>query len=233
MAKIEDALEKELNISHPTDHHGVYPTMHGNLHDPTTQNGGTYMDHRPDNLADVEKRRESHEQGRNNSTYSRPAAPDRRETGVDVSAAQAEFAELGRQLTGLSQASRRLSRTQSRRSAKGGLQDVEKAVSSEQGSEEGEPFDLETYMRGNKQMEDEAGIKAKQIGVLWEGLTVSGVGGVKNYVQTFPDAFVNFFNVWGTFQSLFGLGKKGREVDILNGFKGVAKPGEMVLVLGR
>ena len=32
---------------------------------------------------------------------------------------------------------------------------------------------------------------------------------------------------------MLGLGKKGREFDILKDFKGVAKPGEMVLVLGR
>jgi len=32
---------------------------------------------------------------------------------------------------------------------------------------------------------------------------------------------------------IFGYGKKGREVDILKNFRGVAKPGEMVLVLGK
>jgi ATP-binding cassette subfamily G (WHITE) protein 2 (SNQ2) len=44
---------------------------------------------------------------------------------------------------------------------------------------------------------------------------------------------VSFFNVYETFKSVFGIGKKGREFDILKNFKGVAKPGEMVLVLGR
>lgn len=224
--QVEEALEKELNINHPSEHAGVYPTLHGDLHDPSTQHGGTYLDYRPDNLADVEKseRRESYAES---EPYTQRSA-----IGVNVEQAEAEFAELGRQLTQASQTSRRLSRTQSRRSAKGGVQDVEKAISSES-SEEGEPFDLETYMRGNKRLEDEAGIKGKQIGVIWENLTVGGIGGVKNYVQTFPDAFINFFNVYGTFTSLFGLGKKGKEVDILQNFKGVAKPGEMVLVLGR
>ena len=32
---------------------------------------------------------------------------------------------------------------------------------------------------------------------------------------------------------IFGYGRKGREFDILKNFRGVAKPGEMVLVLGR
>lgn len=52
-------------------------------------------------------------------------------------------------------------------------------------------------------------------------------------MQTFPDAFVNFFNVYQTVKSIFGWGNKGQEVEILRGFNGVAKPGEMVLVLGR
>jgi ATP-binding cassette, subfamily G (WHITE), member 2, SNQ2 len=69
--------------------------------------------------------------------------------------------------------------------------------------------------------------------VIWDNLTVKGIGGVKNYVKVFPDAFISFFNVPGTIMSIFGFGKKGREFNILQGFRGVAKPGEMVLVLGR
>lgn len=71
------------------------------------------------------------------------------------------------------------------------------------------------------------------IGVIWNDLTVRGIGGVKNFVKVFPDAFIDFFNVPGTIMSIFGLGKKGKEFNILQGFRGVAKPGEMVLVLGR
>lgn len=58
-------------------------------------------------------------------------------------------------------------------------------------------------------------------------------GGVKNYAQTFPDAFVSFFNVYASAKSILGIGKKGTEFDILKDFKGVVKPGEMVLVLGK
>jgi len=71
------------------------------------------------------------------------------------------------------------------------------------------------------------------LGVIWENLTVSGIGGVKNIIKTFPDAFVSFFNVPETLMHIFGYGRKGREFDILKNFRGVAKPGEMVLVLGR
>jgi ATP-binding cassette subfamily G (WHITE) protein 2 (SNQ2) len=71
------------------------------------------------------------------------------------------------------------------------------------------------------------------VGVVWEDLTVSGFGGVRNYISTFPDAVIGFFNVPGTIWNMLGMNKRGREVDILKKFKGVVKPGEMVLVLGR
>lgn len=62
---------------------------------------------------------------------------------------------------------------------------------------------------------------------------MSGTGGVTNFVRTFPDAFISFFNVFETAMNIFGVGKKGREVNILKDFRGVVHPGEMVLVLGR
>ncbi|PVI00433.1 ABC transporter CDR4 [Periconia macrospinosa] len=145
--------------------------------------------------------------------------------GVNVSRAVADFAELNRELSRTSH----LSRVQSRRSQKGAAADVEKAV--DESSEE--PFDLQTVLRGNRDEEEMAGIKSKQIGVSFDGLTVRGIGGVKNYIKTFPDAFVSFFNVYDIAKGLLGLGKKGREFDILKDFKGVVKPGEMCLVLGR
>jgi ATP-binding cassette subfamily G (WHITE) protein 2 (SNQ2) len=66
--------------------------------------------------------------------------------GVDIKAAEAEFATLQRELSGISQASRKLSRTQS----KGAVteKDVEKAVSDGSVTEE-ETFDLEHVLRGN------------------------------------------------------------------------------------
>lgn len=100
--------------------------------------------------------------------------------GVNVERAETEFAELSKELSRVSQQSRRLSQTQSRQ--KGDVvEDVEKAPESETSDEE--PFDLETTLRGNRGLEEEAGIKSKRIGVVWENLTVSGIGGVKNYVK--------------------------------------------------
>ncbi|TVY17321.1 ABC transporter G family member 11 [Lachnellula arida] len=182
-----------------------------------------------DTIADAEVQRE-------NARHSNPNGFTRTESGVDVKSAEAEFATLQRELTGISQTSRHLSRTHSRQSqaskTKGTSRDVEKAATSESNSE-GEQFDLESTLRGNQNAERDAGIRPKHIGVIWDGLTVTGAGGVTNFVKTFPDAFVSFFNVIETGMNIFGIGKKGRQVKILDDFRGVVTPGEMVLVLGR
>ena len=94
--------------------------------------------------------------------------------GVNISRAEAEFAELNRELSKASH----LSRVQSRQSRKVVVNtDVEKAF--EDGASE-EQFDLESVLRGNRDEEERAGIKSKKIGVMFEDLTVSGIGGVKS-----------------------------------------------------
>lgn len=102
--------------------------------------------------------------------------------GVNIQRAEADFAELSKELSRTSQLSRKISRVQSRQSRKNeAIADVEKAPESEASSDE--PFDLESVLRGNREEEAAAGIKSKRIGVIWENLTVSGIGGVKNYVK--------------------------------------------------
>ena len=160
------------------------------------------------------------------STASRSSLKRVASTSVDVEKAQQEFSDLSKTL---SRHSHRVSRQYSAAS-KRAAPDVEKLGSS---SEESEQWDLEEYLRGAKEEDDASGIRSKQIGVIWDGLTVSGFGGVKNYVRVFPDAFISFFNVPGLIMKIFGWGKKGKEVDILQDFKGLVKPGEMCLVLGR
>jgi ABC-type multidrug transport system ATPase subunit len=70
-------------------------------------------------------------------------------------------------------------------------------------------------------------------GVIWDNLTVRGIGGVKTFIKTFPDAIIDFFNFPETIMHMLGYGDKGTEYNILEGFRGLIKPGEMVLVLGR
>ncbi|KAL2354654.1 ATP-binding cassette transporter ABC2 [Cryomyces antarcticus] len=252
MEKIERSLADPL---YPTNHPAE--AQLGDRYE-TAPGPDTYLYYRPDSIADLEKQDFETHNGEPSDLGSMQSgqAVERAETiadiekhsadsspasnvlirtqsgGVDVARAQSDFAKLSRELTGLSQHSRRLSRSQSRKSIPkhAGTQDVENAASSDDSEE---PFDLESALRGNKGLEEEAGIKSKRIGVLWDGLTVSGIGGVKNYIKTFPDAFVSFFNVFETAMHIFGIGRKGREFNILRNFRGVVKPGEMVLVLGR
>ncbi|KAH0428499.1 bmr1-like protein [Colletotrichum camelliae] len=153
--------------------------------------------------------------------------------GISVHQAEADFAELQRELSGLSRASRVNSRNSRRKS-----EDVEKTVANVNSATpssdtDGEQFDLEAVLRGGVEAEREAGIRPKHIGVYWDGLTVTGIGGTTNYVKTFPDAFVDFFDYVTPVMKMLGLGKKGVEATLLDHFKGVCKPGEMVLVLGK
>jgi ATP-binding cassette subfamily G (WHITE) protein 2 (SNQ2) len=140
---------------------------------------------------------------------------------VNVKQAEAEFEELNNEL----KETLHRSRTNER------AHDLEQGVGSENGSQE--PFDLETTLRGDRAAAEGAGVKLKEVGVWWKDLTVRGKGGTRNYVKTFPMAFVSFFNFYQTFRTIFGIVGKGSEVDILKSFRGLLKPGEMVLVLGR
>ncbi|KAG4438299.1 hypothetical protein IFR05_006234 [Cadophora sp. M221] len=170
---------------------------------------------------------------RENVRHANPNGFSSTTSGIDVKAAEAEFATLQRELSGISQTSRRLSRTQSRQSKKGASEKDVEQLASEDSTTDDEAFDLESTLRGNHSAEQESGLRPKHIGVIWDSLTVSGTGGVTNFVKTFPDAFISFFNVFETAMNIFGVGKKGREVNILKDFRGVVHPGEMVLVLGR
>ncbi|KAH6719285.1 ABC-2 type transporter-domain-containing protein [Leptodontidium sp. MPI-SDFR-AT-0119] len=170
---------------------------------------------------------------RENVRHANPNGFSSTTSGIDVKAAEAEFATLQRELSGISQTSRRLSRTQSRQSKKGASEKDVEQLASEDSTTDDEAFDLESTLRGNHNAEQESGLRPKHIGVIWENLTVSGTGGVTNFVKTFPDAFISFVNVFETAMNIFGVGKKGREVNILKDFRGVVHPGEMVLVLGR
>lgn len=146
-----------------------------------------------------------------------------RQGGISIEQAEAEFAELQREFTGVSRASRQKTRKS---------MDPEKDGAAD-GSDEASLFDLEAALRGNLDAEREAGIRSKHIGAYWDGLTVRGIGGMTNYVQTFPDAFVNFFDIISPVLGLVGLGPKPTQATLLDNFRGVCKPGEMVLVLGK
>ncbi|KIX09317.1 uncharacterized protein Z518_00396 [Rhinocladiella mackenziei CBS 650.93] len=214
-----EALSKELGLNEPTQQHGFNADQHAEK-EPHIPMSKTEIH----TLRDVEVA--DHQKGYRPSTDS--YGLQHPTSGVDVERAEKDFAELSRELSAIS---RRMSRTQSKTSA-AKERDLEKATSSSEYASE-DVFDLETTLRGNREADHAAGIKSKYIGVIWENLTVRGIGGTKNFVKVFPDAFIDFFNVPGTIMSIFGLGKRGKEFNILQNFRGVVKPGEMVLVLGR
>ncbi|KAI1490494.1 ABC-2 type transporter [Biscogniauxia mediterranea] len=168
------------------------------------------------------------EEQRENVRQSNPNGFSRINTGVSVEQAEADFAELQRELSGLSRASR----VRSHKS-----DDPEKGVNvstdTPESVDSSDLFDLENALRGGLDAEQEAGIRPKHIGVYWDGLTVKGMGGMTNFVKTFPDAFVDFVDYWTPLKNALGLSNKGVEATLLDNFKGVVNPGEMVLVLGR
>ncbi|KIW92594.1 uncharacterized protein Z519_06441 [Cladophialophora bantiana CBS 173.52] len=216
-----DALSKELGLNHPAQQHGA------GANQLPQENAHQYDEEESDTLRDREA-------FASEKQYERPRISadsyglQRTSSGVNVEQAEKDFAELSKELSAIS---RRISRTHSKASNVRG-KDVEKAISSSDENSE-DAFDLESTLRGAREADTAAGIKPKYIGVIWDNLTVRGIGGIKNFVKVFPDAFIDFFNVPGTIMSILGIGKKGREFNILQGFRGVAKPGEMVLVLGR
>ncbi|KAK4126834.1 hypothetical protein N657DRAFT_566035 [Parathielavia appendiculata] len=148
-----------------------------------------------------------------------------RATGISIQQAEADFAELRRELSHMSRASKRHGQ---------GDQEKGQLESGFPPSEETfEQFDLEAALRGDLVAQRESGIRPKHIGVLWQNLTVKGISGQMNYVKTFPDAFVDFFDIITPIRRMLGFGKRGVEATLLDNFRGVCKPGEMVLVLGK
>ncbi|KAL4917968.1 ABC-2 type transporter-domain-containing protein [Aspergillus aurantiobrunneus] len=173
----------------------------------------------------------SYEQNREWVRHNNPRGIVSHDSGVNVEKAEQEFAELNREFSNISYHAQRLSRRASRASKNEvHSRDVERATSL---TDSVESWDLETALRGNQAAELEAGIRGKHIGVIWENLTVRGIGGSKSFIKTFPDAIVDFFNVPGLIMDWTGYSNKGKEFDILKDFRGVLRAGEMVLVLGR
>ena len=230
MEKAEKEVEEALHLNNQDDvDSNADSLLKDGSHEPTTRQTQGHLEVPSFDTRELEK-----ETAVNSYAPSQRSSLNlvRKESGVDVLNAQKEFAELQRHISGLSQASRKLSRQQSHVKSIN-KNDLEKGVSSGS-SQDTEPFDLQDTLRGNKRLEEEAGIKSKQIGVIWENLTVKGVGGMKITVPTFPDAFTSFFFFpIRQLMRLLPLKKKMKELSILQDFNGVIKPGEMVLILGK
>lgn len=101
------------------------------------------------------------ENDRQNLNSSNPRGNSNIGYGVDVAAAEADFHELNRQLSGISRTTSRHSRRLSKSQSKAG--DPEKSAGKEEDSEQ---FDLESHLHGEESADRDAGIRPKKIGEL-------------------------------------------------------------------
>ncbi|KAL4248575.1 ABC transporter superfamily protein [Abortiporus biennis] len=89
-------------------------------------------------------------------------------------------------------------------------------------------FDFEKILRDVMRQADESEIQRRELGVLFKDLRVVGLGSTARHQSTFGSV-LNPFHV---LQSIHALRHPPLR-DILSGFEGVVRPGEMLLVLGR
>ncbi|KAI0318674.1 ABC-2 type transporter-domain-containing protein [Amylostereum chailletii] len=89
------------------------------------------------------------------------------------------------------------------------------------------PFDFEKILREVFRKREESGIQSRELGVLFKDLRVVGLGATASY----QDTFGSLFNPRNILESIRNA-RSPPVRDILSGFEGVVRPGEMLLVLG-
>jgi len=168
---------------------------------------------------------------------------------VSVREGKEKFAALERRFSNMSQRSDELQRSNTRasrmsRRSQSGFTRPEKTatrqsqqiVDSEKGGKtEDDEFNLADVLRSGRDKSDQAGIKRKKVGVVWEDLEVVGGGGLKINIRNFLSAIIEQF-LMPVLMILGWFGYKpfaAKPKTILHTSSGVMKPGEMCLVLGR
>ncbi|EKM53332.1 uncharacterized protein PHACADRAFT_259626 [Phanerochaete carnosa HHB-10118-sp] len=99
---------------------------------------------------------------------------------------------------------------------------------SSHGTAVGEAFDLEKVLKGLLRKGDEAGLPKRELGVSFEDLRVVGLGAAATYQPT----LASMLNPLNALRKI-NRARHPALRDILSGFYGVVRPGEMLLVLGR
>ncbi|ORZ28975.1 ABC-2 type transporter-domain-containing protein [Lobosporangium transversale] len=100
-------------------------------------------------------------------------------------------------------------------------------------------FDLTNYLQDIIPRADDAGIKRRNLGVVWENLEVLGEGVGAQYIKTFADPFIGLSNLINPyFWAKKAFSKQSSQPKsitktILHPMNGYCKDGEMILVLGR
>ncbi|PLW22332.1 hypothetical protein PCASD_11177 [Puccinia coronata f. sp. avenae] len=129
---------------------------------------------------------------------------------VDVAGAERDFAELNRQLSKVSS---------------------REAYSDKEQQNWEDQFDLLTYLRGQWQTREKYGFHSKSLGVIFSDLSVSGMGGLRLNIRTFPDAIKEYLLFPLIFYMKNFVSRPPKL--LLQNFNGFVKPGEMCFVLGR
>ncbi|KAK7025542.1 ATP-binding cassette transporter snq2 [Paramarasmius palmivorus] len=106
--------------------------------------------------------------------------------------------------------------------------DTSSSASTLRGVAPGEKVNLPELLSKVIRKKDEADLKSREIGVMFENLRVVGLGSSSSYQPTFGSLF-NPVDMLEKIQNL----RHPTTKDILSDFEGVVKPGEMLLVLGR
>ncbi|KAG9310127.1 ABC-2 type transporter-domain-containing protein [Chiua virens] len=89
-------------------------------------------------------------------------------------------------------------------------------------------FDFEAVLCDVLKSRSEADIKSRELGVLFDQLRVVGKGTSSSFQATIGSQ-LNLLNIWRAIQNA----RHSHLRDIISGFQGVIRPGEMLLVLGR
>ncbi|RSL70184.1 hypothetical protein CEP53_001930 [Fusarium sp. AF-6] len=134
-----------------------------------------------------------------------------------------------------SRTSHAASRIQSRRQQHD--KDDDSVTDVEAGPSDDDVFELGEFMReGHFEKRSEEG-SLKRVGVVYENLTVKGVGSTTSFVRTVPDAILGTFgpdlyHLVSQFIPAFRFGQPPTRT-LINDFTGCVRDGEMMLVLGR
>lgn len=176
-----------------------------------------------------------------------------REAGgpVDTREAMEEYEALRRELTHLSHSQskreheklHRVPTSRSRKSVETGAVSKQTTINGdlEAGDQPqaDDEFALAPFLReGHFEKRTDAGDSAKKVGVTFTNLTVKGIGVSTASAKTLPEAILGTFGpdlyrLVSRFVPALNFSKVPPLKTLINDFTGVARPGEMVLVLGR
>ncbi|KAF8622877.1 hypothetical protein AX15_006680 [Amanita polypyramis BW_CC] len=92
----------------------------------------------------------------------------------------------------------------------------------------GRDFNLEKTLQRIVRRLDEANIKSRELGIMFRDLRIVGLVSSASYIPTFGST-LNPFIILENIQNI----RRPSLQNILSGFEGVVRPGEMLLVLGR